>query len=80
MSFAPSARGLADSEMSTRPPPCTDRRIWRGLDTKPPTDGEFFVGRDAYFADPEGNYWEIACAPLDNPVVAAARRAVRVEQ
>ena len=38
-------------------------------------DAEFFVGRDAYFADPEGNYWEIACAPPDNPVVAASRRA-----
>ncbi len=43
--------------------------------TKSPTDPEFFVGRDAYFADPEGNYWEIACAPADNAVVAAARRA-----
>jgi hypothetical protein len=21
---------------------------------------EFFAGRDAYFADPEGNYWEHA--------------------
>lgn len=43
--------------------------------TKDPVDAEFFVGRDAYFTDPEGNYWEIACAPADNPVVAAARRA-----
>jgi predicted lactoylglutathione lyase len=43
--------------------------------TKDPVDAEFFVGRDAYFADPEGNYWEIACAPPDNPVVSAARRA-----
>jgi catechol 2,3-dioxygenase-like lactoylglutathione lyase family enzyme len=43
--------------------------------TKDPVDAEFFVGRDAYFADPEGNYWEIACAPPDNPVVAASRRA-----
>ncbi len=43
--------------------------------TKEPVDAEFFVGRDAYFADPEGNYWEIACAPRDNPVVAASRRA-----
>ncbi len=43
--------------------------------TKNPVDAEFFVGRDAYFADPEGNYWEIACAPPDNPVVAASRRA-----
>ena len=43
--------------------------------TKPPTEAEFFAGRDAYFADPEGNYWEIAYAPDDNPVTAAARRA-----
>ena len=51
-----------------------------GRFTKPPTDAEFFVGRDAYFVDPEGNYWEIACAPPDNPVVAASRRAAGVEQ
>jgi len=43
--------------------------------TKNPVDAEFFVGRDAYFADPEGNFWEIASAPPDNPVVAASRRA-----
>ena len=43
--------------------------------TKQPTEAEFFEGRDAYFADPEGNYWEIAWAPDTNPVVAAARRA-----
>ena len=43
--------------------------------TKDPVDAEFFEGRDAYFADPEGNFWEIACAPPDNPVVSASRRA-----
>jgi len=43
--------------------------------TKEPVDAEFFAGRDAYFADPEGNFWEIACAPGDNPVVTASRRA-----
>jgi predicted lactoylglutathione lyase len=43
--------------------------------TKRPTEAEFFTGRDAYFADPEGNYWEIAYSPDDNPVTAAARRA-----
>jgi catechol 2,3-dioxygenase-like lactoylglutathione lyase family enzyme len=43
--------------------------------TKPPTDAEFFEGRSAYVADPESNYWEIAWAPPDNPVVAAAIRA-----
>lgn len=46
--------------------------------TKAPTDAEFFQGRDAYFADPEGNYWEIAWAASDNPVSAAARRAAGV--
>ena len=46
--------------------------------TKDPVDAEFFVGRDAHFADPEGNFWEIACAPPDNPVVAASRRAAGV--
>jgi uncharacterized protein len=43
--------------------------------TKDPVDAEFFEGRHAYFADPEGNFWEIACAPPDNAVVAASRRA-----
>jgi predicted lactoylglutathione lyase len=43
--------------------------------TKEPTDAEFFGGRDAYFTDPEGNYWEIAWSAKSNPVVAAARRA-----
>jgi uncharacterized protein len=46
-----------------------------GTLTKDPVDAEFFEGRDAYFADPEGNYWEIACASARNPVVVAARRA-----
>ncbi|OLE35074.1 MAG: hypothetical protein AUG48_11795 [Actinobacteria bacterium 13_1_20CM_3_68_9] len=46
--------------------------------TKAPVDADFFEGRDAYFVDPEGNYREIAWAPPDNPVVAAARRAAGV--
>jgi len=46
-----------------------------GTVTKPPTEAEFFRGRDAYFADPERNYWEVAYSPDDNPVTAAARRA-----
>jgi predicted lactoylglutathione lyase len=50
-----------------------------GTLTKPPTDAEFFDGRDAYFADPEDNYWEIAYAPPDNPVATASRRAARVD-
>lgn len=43
--------------------------------TKEPVTAEFFSGRDAYFCDPEGNFWEVAWAPPDNPVVEAARRA-----
>jgi predicted lactoylglutathione lyase len=50
-----------------------------GTLTKPPTDAEFFDGRDAYFADPEGNFWEIAYAPSDNPVLVAARRAANIQ-
>jgi len=49
-----------------------------GTLTKEPADAEFFAGRDAYFADPEGNYWEIAWASGDNPVSAAARRAAGI--
>ncbi len=48
-----------------------------GRITKEPVDAEFFEGRSCYFADPEDNYWEIAWAPPDNPVVAAARRGPR---
>jgi predicted lactoylglutathione lyase len=55
----------------------TARRAGATL-TKPPTDAEFFAGRDAYFADPERNFWEIAYAPQDNPVVVAARRAANL--
>jgi uncharacterized protein len=43
--------------------------------TKEPVAAEFFEGRDAYFADPEGNFWEVAWSAGDNAVVAAARRA-----
>lgn len=46
-----------------------------GRVTKEPTNAEFFEGRSAYVADPEGNYWEIAWAAPGNAVVAAARRA-----
>ena len=46
-----------------------------GTLTKGPVDAEFFKGRDAYFSDPEGNFWEIACASSDNPVTAASLRA-----
>ena len=48
-----------------------------GRVTKEPVDAEFFKGRSAYVADPEGNYWEIVWAPPENPIAAAARRAAR---
>jgi predicted lactoylglutathione lyase len=54
-------------------------RVAGGTVTKPPVEPEFFEGRDAYFADPEGNFWEIAYAPADNPVVVAARRAAGLD-
>jgi predicted lactoylglutathione lyase len=43
--------------------------------TKEPVAAEFFEGRDAYFADPEGHFWEVAWSAGENPVVTAARRA-----
>lgn len=49
-----------------------------GRVTKDPIAAEYFEGRSAYFADPEGNYWEVAWAAGDNPVVAAARRAANI--
>lgn len=49
-----------------------------GRFTKDPVDAEFFEGRDAYFADPEDNYWEIAWAASQNSVVEAARRAAGI--
>lgn len=50
-----------------------------GRITKEPVDAEFFEGRSAYFADPEDNFWEIVWAPLDNSIVAAARRAAGLD-
>jgi uncharacterized protein len=50
-----------------------------GVFTKPPIEAEFFEGRDAYFCDPEGNFWEIAYAPADNPVVVVSRRAAGLD-
>jgi uncharacterized protein len=47
--------------------------------SKPAQDGEFFVGRSAYLEDPEGNFWEIAWAADDNPIVEAAKRAAGAE-
>ena len=43
--------------------------------TKEPEDAEHFEGRSAYLSDPEGNFWEVAWAPDDNPIAAAAKRA-----
>jgi predicted enzyme related to lactoylglutathione lyase len=50
-----------------------------GTITRAPTNVEVFDSRDAYFSDPEGNFWEIAYAPADNPVCAASRRAAGLE-
>lgn len=50
-------------------------RVAGAVVTKAAEDAEFFEGRSAYVSDPEGNFWEIAWAPDDNPVVAAAKRA-----
>ncbi len=46
--------------------------------TKEPVEAEFFSGRDAYFADPEGHFWEVAYAPPDNPIVDVVRRAAGI--
>jgi len=46
--------------------------------TKEPTDAEFFEGRDAYFADPEGHYWEVAWSAGENPITAATRHATSI--
>jgi uncharacterized protein len=58
-----------------------DRAVGAGARvTKAPVDAEFFEGRDAYFADPEDNFWEVAWAAPDNPVVVAARRAAGLDR
>jgi hypothetical protein len=47
-----------------------------GRTSKEPVDAEYFEGRSAYVADPEGNFFEIAwAARADNAIVAAAYRA-----
>ena len=38
--------------------------------TKEPVDAEFFRGRSAYLCDPEGNYFEITWAELNNPITS----------
>jgi catechol 2,3-dioxygenase-like lactoylglutathione lyase family enzyme len=42
--------------------------------TKRPMAPTEFQGRHAYFADPEENYWEVAYAAGEGPMVAAIRR------
>src|SRR5215469_5957564 len=49
-----------DAEALVRPAPEAG-----GTVTREPTDAEFFEGRDAYFADPEGKYWDVAWAARD---------------
>ena len=46
-----------------------------GQVTKPPTNPAEFEGRHAYFADPEENYWEVAYAAGEGPMMQAIRRA-----
>ena len=46
-----------------------------GRVTKPPTDPAEFEGRHAYFADPEDNYWEVACPQSGGAVQEAIRQA-----
>lgn len=70
-----SRRGVDLAGARGRHPPRHRARPRRGED---PQDAEFFEGRDAYFADPEGNYWEVAWAAEDKPVTAAARRAAGI--
>jgi uncharacterized protein len=43
--------------------------------SKEPVNAEFFEGRSAYVADPEGNFFEIVWAGSGNAIVAAAYRA-----
>ena len=46
--------------------------------TREPEDSDLYVGRTSYFADPEGNAWEIVWVPATS-VVAGAGRAARGE-
>jgi catechol 2,3-dioxygenase-like lactoylglutathione lyase family enzyme len=45
---------------------------------KEPEDAEW-GGRSAYWADPEGNVWEVAWVPSDNAMAAAIRAASGLE-
>jgi catechol 2,3-dioxygenase-like lactoylglutathione lyase family enzyme len=46
-----------------------------GRVTKEPVDAEEFVGRSAYFADPEDNFWEVVWLDPGSRVADAVRRA-----
>jgi len=46
-----------------------------GRITKEPADAQEFDGRTAYFADPEGNLWEVACVRPDSRMAVAIGRA-----
>jgi predicted lactoylglutathione lyase len=48
--------------------------------TKEASDSELFPGRNAYFADPEGNFWDVTWLPWDNPVAVAVRRAAGITE
>ena len=54
-------------------------RTLGGRIAKAPVDAEFFEGRSAYVADPEGNFFEIVWATPDNAIVAAAYRAAGLD-
>jgi len=43
--------------------------------TKEPVDADLFVGRSAYFADPEDNHWEVVWLPDDSKMAVAVARA-----
>lgn len=47
-----------------------------GRVTKEPVDAEW-GGRSAYFADLEGNYWEVAWVPPDSKMAALIKAATR---
>ena len=49
-----------------------------GRVTKEPVQAEW-GGRSAYFADPEGNSWEVAWVPPDSRTAAALARALEVD-
>ena len=49
-----------------------------GTVTKEPVQAEW-GGCSAYFADPEGNFWEVAWVPPESRMAAAIERALEVD-